>query len=620
MKIPLCAFSTKWCAWFSLKEFVEETVSPFLSSRLKNDKKGSEEHPSTKCSSFRKMSLACVFQVRLCNFKASGIQTAAGAAPPFCVRGNFDGRAFNSEYFHSATMAPIWALDTNFEYQCPTVDTLRTKFLVLECYGNDRFLGMSRIDLFTLATGPTTVELSIKEGSKVNGILSFEAQFQQITSVQIQLARIALKNLGNRGYEGAPNPYLSFGLAANGVTLESAVAAEADRPEWDRLPALHFRGSFQSLCDQRIKFDLKHSRNGFTVGLNDPLMATFELNLAALPIEFGRDSAIPFREMVHSMPNYPFPFSCECTGLLEVRNLPQVVQLRGGVLTDEGIVGGVQRVHGAPSGDAPLGLEPNNQSHKVSLPTKSALVSPSRLGRSAAPAHSHQSQLPATNASSYHSAFDTIAQPSFSASAVEPAASYNASFVPATGMDVELLNEVSEKQQTLLNTVQDRLRQIARRRGEIAHEIANAKVREEEHLEASSRRRMSIQADLRAALAEKERLESLLKTISYRREEEMQTSARLAAEREKARMAIDAEQQEVNLLQDRVNQLRTEMNRHLEEEELRYAQRVREAEEARRRAQRDAEDLAALEAKLSNAESRMQRGLSALRSFSPRRH
>ena len=482
-------------------------------------------------------------------------------------------------------MAPIWALDTNFEYQVGTIESLRTKFLVVEAYGAERFLGMSRVDLFSLATGPCTVELGIKEGSRVNGILSFEASFQQITSMSIQLDRLKISSLSNRGYEGQPNPYLSYGLAASGCDLESAVAASAIAPEWERLPQMHCRGSFNSLQDQRIRCEVKHSRNGFTAGINDQAMSTFDIQLSSLPIEFGRDTSVPFRVMIHSLPNYPHPFSAEVTGLLSIRNLPQVVQMRGGVLTDEGIVGGVSRTKPEM---LPTTREPTvDHSYR--------LVSPAR-------------QRPQV--------FDDRRENG--ASAVSN--SLPSAIVPGTSagaLDVELLTEVSEKQQSLLSTVQERLRQIARRRSEITREASSLKAREETSLEASSRRRHAINADTKAACAEKERLEQLLQTIAIRREQELHQSAQLAAERERARRAIEEEQNEVNMLQERVLQLRAEMTRHLEEEEQRYAQRVREAEEAKRRAQRDADDLAALEAKLSNAEARSR---ATQRESSYRRH
>lgn len=535
------------------------------------------------------------FRVRLCNFKADGVIHAPRAAPPFCIRGSFDGRAFNSENFHGATMAPMWALDVSFDYHASTIEALATKYLVVECYGGELFLGMCRVDLMALATGPRSIHLGLKEGSRVNGTLSFECVFELVANVTLQLSRVALTHIAPRGYENNPSPYLAFGFADGSASLESPIAANAQSPEWERLPSLHLRTTYQALCDQRVRFELKHSRNGFTAGISDPLMAVFDLALDTLPIEVGRDSAVPFRQMVHSLPNYPFPFSTELHGIAEFRNVHRVVQQKTGILTDEGVVGGAALLDTNRSFASGF----NAQQARLSSPQRH----PPPPALSPAKPHAFSSSNVSFNASAAYPPLPPPQQVLVYSAPPPPPPSGG-----AAGTDLAVLDDVAHQQVKLVQQIQTRLQNVNGRRTELTHLIAAQKLREDAEVEAASQRRTAIDADMRMALAERERLEASLRAVQLRREEEARLAAQLAAERERAKRALEAEQQEVAHLQQRVNVLRAEMTKHLEEEERRYQQRVREAEEARRRTMLDAEALAALESRLSQAEARaMQR-------------
>jgi hypothetical protein len=526
--------------------------------------------------------LAHMFKVRLANFKATGIN--ARGDPPFCIRGNFDGKAFHTEYFHGHSMSPMWALDARFDYHTPTVDVLGNKFLLLECYGNDVFLGMCRVDLHSLCTGPTAVELSMKEGERVTGTLSFDVYMEHVTNTTIQLTRVALGHVAARGVEQSPSPFLSYGFVETGNTLESLVAPNATSPEWDRLPPLHKRCSYAELCDSAVRFEVKHARNGFSPGVCDPVMATFDINLATLLIEVGRDSTIVLREMVHSLPGYPHPFSTQLSGVLEIRNAPKLVQLRGGLLTDTGIIGGVSAV--------PSGSPHRRGGSPARFPSPVHVPSPVR----AAPVH----------VSPTHRHNSSYVQPAHH-HAPAPAAGAGPYGDVSRSHDVEVLEEVGDRQSSLLTRVHARLQDVSRRRADVTRQISTLKNREDELQEASRHRRGALEADLQTAQSERDRLEEQLRVLALRREEEARTTAHQAAEREKARLLLEDEQREVAQLQHRVAQLRDEMTRHLNEEEARYAGRVQEAEESRRRANQDAEDLALLEARLGEAETRAAR-------------
>ena len=564
------------------------------------------------------MSLAPVFKVRLCNFKATGVNQLPRVHPPFIIRGNFDGRAFNSEPFHSITMQPMWALDIAFDYtNAPTIESLPTRYLIVECYGAECFLGMCRVDLYTLATGPRCVELALREGGKSNGTVSFEVFFELVSTVTVQLNRLTLQQVAPRGYESSPNCYLTYALSDGTTTLESPVAANAVTPDWERLAPLHLRTTFDQLTNQKLRFELKHSRNGYTAGISDPLLATFEVAFDRLPLEPGRDSVAYFREMVHSLPNYPFPFSTEVTGAIEFRNMHRVSQLRGGALTNDGITGGVPYVadrtlspprrRNSPLKTVAAPRPPSPQSIRASSYNTSSVSYQQQQQ------HSYVSHNNSTSnyTSNYHNTMPPpIAMPATQLPPPPQAfpgalqSSFAAPMPAATPLDLEMLDEVSSKQHVLLEKVRTRLSDVNRRKQEITVQMHSHKIREESEVEAASQRRIALDADMRATLAERERLEEALRHIAFRREEEQRVAAQQAVERERAKRALEEEQQEALLMQQRVVQLRNEMQRHLEEEERRYQQRVREAEEARRRTQQDSEALAALEARMAEAESR----------------
>lgn len=514
-----------------------------------------------------------LFKVRLCNFKASSVNTRGTA--PFCVRGNFDGKPFHTEYFHGQSMAPMWALDIKFDYHAPNIDVLVAKYLLLEVYGSDVFLGMSRIDLLALASGPSSVELTVRDGLRVNGTLTFDCFIEQVTNVTFQLTRAALGHLANRGQETNPSPYLAYGFQETGPTLESAVSPNAVSPEWERLPPLHKRVSYPSLTDTRLFLEVKHSRNGFSPSITDPVMATFEISLATLPVEIGRDSVLPIREMVHSLPAYPFPFSTMFTAVLELRNAPRIAQMRSGLLTENGVVGGVSAQASFASSSIMPPIQP---------PLQAAASSPSR----------------------YRSPPRMPSAPRGPGALPPPAPQPESIDISTRAGDIEVLEGVADKHSVLLAKTQQRLQDVSRRRAEVAQQISTLKSREEQVTEATARRRAGLEADLRTALAERERLEDAIRSVTLRREEEVRIASLQATERERMRRALEEEQQEVAALQGRVLQLRSEMARHLEEEEQRYLQRLKEADEARRRAQQDADDLALLEARLTQAESRAQ--------------
>jgi hypothetical protein len=539
-------------------------------------------------------SLSHQFKVRLCNFKATGITSRAN--PPFCVRGNFDGKAFNTEYFNSGSMTPMWALDSRFDFHTPNLDLLSNKYLLLEVFGADVFIGMCRIDLHSMATGPTCVELSLKEGHRVAGTLTFEAHFEHITNTTMQFTNVSLSHVAARGSgeDGAPSPYLSLGFAETGVNVESMVAPSATSPTWDRLPPLHKRATYHDLCDTRIVFELKHARNGFSPGVSDPLMGSFELNLGSVPIDVGVDSYIPVRIMVHSAPQYAFPFSTPFSGTLEVRNAPRLVQLRGGLLTENGVIGGVSVI-----GTAGL-----NNSARPASPSRYGATSPPRA---ISPNHTAASAI-------YQSAPDVSRTPmapaSSSYAAAPQASAMRSANIDASDLraaDVDVMDEVTERQSGLLARVQQRLQDVARRRADVTMRLEELSVKERERGESGVRRKASLESDMRTAQSERDRIEDALRALQQRRDEESRVAAEQANDRERMRRDLEDEQREVEVLQNRVAMLRAEMERHLAEEQDRYLQRVREAEDQRRRAQQDAEEFAMIEARLAEAEARAAR-------------
>jgi hypothetical protein len=496
------------------------------------------------------------FRVHLRDIRVNRLQ--GGASPPFCVRGNFDGRGFNTEYFHGSAMSPMWSFDLSFEYNAPSLDSLRTKFLLLELYGGEEFMGMARVDLMTLATSPTAFSLDLVHGSKCAGGIQFEATFAQWCSVTLRIGHLSLSGLPARGYENA-SPYLTLRLSSAAAPIESSVATNASSPQWSNLSPLHLTGTFDDLNETTIMCELKHSRNGFTVGAEDPTMASFGIPLGELPLTAGCDGSFPLRKMVHSLPNYPFPFSAQLIGSIELMNVHRVVQ-----------------------------------------PT-----SRSQLTLAASPLRIHQ--VPPPRAISPPRVNSPIAMPlDYSSRALNPV-EYRSRPGAVTAEDIEVLERVCEDQATLLEKVSRRLDDVRRKKSEVQVAIEHSKERCLTLSTASATRREALEADLRGALAERQRLDESLNLLHRRRLDEKARADSESENRARARLALEEEQREAQAMQQRVLQLREEMQRHLAEEEHRYQLRVREAEDARRKTRMDSDALNALEARLSEAESRFRR-------------
>lgn len=595
-----------------------------------------------------------LFKVRLCNFRATGINQKGH--PPYCIRGNFDGKPFHTSNFLGQGMQPMWPLDLKFDYYCPSVEALSSKYLLLEAYGDDMFLGMCRVDLFSLATGPRCCEFQLRDGSRVNGTLAFEVQLDHVSNVSIYFTSVAISSLGRGAGMDAPSPYLTYGFAdGSSETHESAVAPNATQPEFDRLPTIHRRMSYADLTNSGILFELKHARNGLTPGVADVLMSRFEIRLNNLQgIQPGKDLIVPVREMLHSVPGYTFPFSAQFLATCEVRGMPRIAQLSGGLLTDDGVIGGgggdQQQGTGRNVGSN-SGLNSsnnNNNQHHQSVAVNNNFREPnvayaSNYQQQQQSQSNNNNNISSTMNNSYHNYHPSAVRSlsgggggnPHSPGRNAPQTSMLTSVAIARGdpapprlQDIDVLDDVADKQSTLLQRVNERLQEVSRRRSELHDQITIIRRMEAEKKEIASARRATIDADLRAAGAEKERLEMALRNIALRREEEMRVAAQQATERERARQQLEEEEREVRALQERVLVLRNEMQQHLTEEESRYNQRVREAEEARRRAEQDAEELGALERRLQAAEVRAatrqrdeeQRSKARLRHYSPQRY
>lgn len=557
-----------------------------------------------------------LFKVRICNFRATGINSKG--QPPFCIRGNWDSKPFHTSNFLGAGMQPMWPLDLKFDYYAPSVESLSSKYLLLEAYGADAFLGMCRVDLFSIATGPRAIELQLRDGSRVNGTLAFEVQLDHVSNSSIYFSSIAVSSIGRGAGMDAPSPYLVYGFADGAETAESAVAPNATQPEWDRVPALHRKMSFADLANSTIAFELKHARNGLTPGIADVLMARFELRLAQLQgMAPGRDLIVPVREMMHSVPGYTFPFSAQFCATVEIRGMPRIAQLGAGLLTDDGVIGG--------SNSSAVGLHANSSGTSLSMREANTAYA-SGVGFNSNNT-ANVSNVVGLNSYAVNSRAGSPSRTAPQTAMLSAVAAARGDPAPPRLLDVDVLDDVADRQSSLLGRVNERLQEVSRRRSDLQDQIAQCRRVEAEKKESISSRRGTIDADIRAAAAEKERLELALRNIALRREEEMRVAAQQATERERARQQLDEEEREVRVLQERVLMLRGDMQQHLSEEEARYNQRVREAEEARRRSEQDSEELSALERRLAAAEVRAaarqrdeeQRSRARLRQYSPGR-
>eukprot|EP00759_Apiculatamorpha_spiralis_P053394 PhF_6_TR6182/c0_g1_i2/m.9271 len=138
-----------------------------------------------------------VFHTRITNISAivSGANQS-GDSDPYIV-GDFDGyRTFTTPTIKHTT-TPQWGdgFQVQFNYETAYVDCLHVKSLFFTVYDANRveddiMLGRCSIDLHSLCTGPSKIQLDLELNNAMVGTLSFECTMNEVREMPIELKMI----------------------------------------------------------------------------------------------------------------------------------------------------------------------------------------------------------------------------------------------------------------------------------------------------------------------------------------------------------------------------------------------------------------------------------------------
>eukprot|EP01066_Platyproteum_vivax_P014348 Platyproteum_vivax@DN6427_c0_g1_i2.p1 len=148
------------------------------------------------------MAVQYQFEVSLTGFYASNLtpKDRNGFSDPY-LKLDFDNfKQFKTD-FERRNLNPTWGFQRRFIYRTKYLERLNKKFFTIKCFDHDaigkNFIGESRMDLLTLATGPTHYQLSLKdEAGHPAGNICFNCEMKMLSAITLTLADLRLKMHG----------------------------------------------------------------------------------------------------------------------------------------------------------------------------------------------------------------------------------------------------------------------------------------------------------------------------------------------------------------------------------------------------------------------------------------
>jgi len=462
------------------------------------------------------------------------------------------------------------------------------------------------------------------------------------------------------------NGYLLVKLGSENVHFtESAIREKTAAPFWEAMESLPPATlSVRGLCENDLKFTLKHAHDPKCLGPHDPIMAMFDVDIGPLMANIPGDQICSFSQMVHSDRNYPYSFSARITGEIQLRNVPDLCQLREGCYTTkDGVIDGrpllpyksnlalSTTTAAATTGVAPHSVSVYNTPNKTHPHHFSEVTSPSAIGSMRGggggdvsksnykvlvnntpppevhPHHHANTSRTLSPSKSRHKNSSYFQGPTpapapvssvYAASPLPPPlpplpAPVPSLSIPAPGptihgpQDIDLYDSAHAHTRQLVQNINQRLTEIKHRKREIVHLLADKRTQEQHELEQSARRRATLLSESDDCTMQLTATEVALKAVRERMQSQRILMDNQLLGRRKAREQLCEEEASLADLEGRVMSLREDMARHAAEEEVLYARRVDSASQAVRRADDDNSHLRSIEARLRVAEDRAVR-------------
>lgn len=172
---------------------------------------------------------------------------------------NFDNFKQFQTSVKSRELNPVWQDTVSFTYSTRYADCLSRKSVVFEVWDHNTFssnalIGTVKLDLHTIATGPITHELTIRDGRKVRGTLYVDVLMEQVCETALSISKVGLSGHDDASagaLDSLPDVQLVVTLPASPATVKFGGAQRGASPSGPG--ALLVSGGWPAGCSFRTE-------------------------------------------------------------------------------------------------------------------------------------------------------------------------------------------------------------------------------------------------------------------------------------------------------------------------------------------------------------------------------
>jgi ankyrin repeat protein len=286
------------------------------------------------------------FRVRLSDVSVKNVSGSAdrpGNSMPY-YRCDFDGKIMQSELCEAAG-DPAWAHKVTFDYRLDeddlqsAVSSMASRFAAFEVFYTDMSrhtsIGTASVDLFTLATGASKLQLHLRDQKSADGganaaaVLEATLMMEHLSVIETAIDSLSIANL--------PEPMqvqLKYTILEDQAVTpaESRIAAASRDPLFERCRPVQTRTSLRVFLHSTLRVSfVDASRSG-------ALMGAVDVPFSEL-LQSAADQTSVFKRNLYADPSYRRSFTAHVTGTVAMRNLPCFAQLATGANVDGSVHG-----------------------------------------------------------------------------------------------------------------------------------------------------------------------------------------------------------------------------------------------------------------------------------------
>ncbi|GAB5364065.1 hypothetical protein AAMO2058_000937600 [Amorphochlora amoebiformis] len=291
-----------------------------------------------------------VFSVRIFSLSAGDVRKGSMFA-----RCNFDNFKKFETNVVKKTSYPEWETECEFKYTTQYADRLRYKTFAFEVYskkmlGTD-FIGVAKVSLDVLLSGPVSHELTLWNKSKVSGTARFKVEMHQQVRLKVFFTSLACFRLPLlRSSSKDPSTYLRIGVTDPNVkaVIKTKVREHTRDPEWDKIEQLRFTTTFKDLMSTSLMIESIHRGN--VIAMAKLPFANYT-SFTGDVVKVSATMEIPQKYRSRGDQDI-----VELQGKLYYQNFPKTAQMIGGIHTDTGIEDGILAHDSCPVPPCPVKL------------------------------------------------------------------------------------------------------------------------------------------------------------------------------------------------------------------------------------------------------------------------